>query len=97
MAKQTPKEQESNGFAESFTNAQLVQAIKKVVEKKGKKADLIDHLNLEPTDDNKKVVYAAVSRLKQMGVQIPDFKTLRSVKREEVTEDDVAAFNKILG
>lgn len=96
MTAKATKSEESNGYAESFTNAQLVEAIRRVVKEKGRKSDLIQHLNLEPGETSKKMVYARVQELKEAGVEIPNFKTLATGTKERVSEDDVAKFNKLL-
>ncbi len=87
---------ETNSYAEEFTNAQLVQAIRRVVKSKGRKSDLITHLNLEPGEASKKMVYARVQELKEAGVDIPNFKTLATGTKEKVSADDVAKFNELL-
>ena len=78
---------------ERFSTDQLVAAIKKVVQKNGKKPDIVKELGLDPEKkEDREEVYTAFQSLKSAGVQVPTFRRSGLV----LTKEQIAKYNKDL-
>jgi len=83
-------------FKTVFTTRELVDAVKNCMDNQKPKKAMIGLLGLDPEKGLNKI-NAALKKLKDQGVTLPDFRKYRGTASNDLTAEQVAGINQELG